>query len=388
MLIYLDRINGGGKTSSLGLAVLNRDGAKDKRTLGMFISTIPLTAKPGEDKTLAELCAEINDLHLQIFRHQKYPYSHILSDIHQHHGDVEKLFDVTVSYQTAQADKTSMVRSRWYGNGYCENTLNFHVDDRDNSGLFHINIDYQVQQFDDQAEVGLLKDRILYIVEQIVNNSSKTIGQTGIIPPFEYDLITNIFNKTSQPLPHKSVIDLFGEQVNNVPDQTALVCQGEKVTYSELDKQSNQIANFLIESGITKGDIVAVSLPRVNRNIVCILGILKAGAAYLPIDPANPQERIDYILTNSLAKLYITEASVEKCMSHNDSKPIIDVTENDLCYCIYTSGTTGKPKGVAISHHNLLCYIESCKKIYGSAMINMPFFTAPFVDLTVTSIYN
>ena len=387
MLIYLDRINGGSKTPSLGLAVLNRDGAKDKRTLGMFISTIPLTAKPSEDKTLGELCAEINDLHLQIFRHQKYPYSHILSDIHQHHGDVEKLFDVTVSYQTAQADKTGTAQSRWYGNGYCENTLNFHVDDRDNSGLFHINIDYQSQQFDDQAEVSLLKDRILYIVEQIVNNSAKTIGQTGIIPPFEYDLITNVFNKTSQPLPHKNVIDLFVEQVENVPDQTALVCQDEQVTYSELDKQSNQIANFLIESGVTKGDIVAVSLPRVNISIACILGILKAGAAYLPIDSANPQERIDYILTNSLAKLYITEASVKKCLSHNDSKPIIDVAETDLCYCIYTSGTTGKPKGVAINHHNLLYYIESCKRIYGNSNVNMPFFTAPFVDLSVTSIY-
>ena len=117
MLIYLDRINGGNKTPSLGLAVLNRDGAKDKRTLGMFISTIPLTAKPREDKTLSELCAEINDLHLQIFRHQKYPYSHILSDIHQHHSDVEKLFDVMMSYQNAQIDSESNVRSKWYTNG-------------------------------------------------------------------------------------------------------------------------------------------------------------------------------------------------------------------------------------------------------------------------------
>ncbi len=387
MLIYLDRINGGDKTPSLGLAVLNRDGAKDKRTLGMFISTIPLTAKPSEDKTLGELCAEINDLHLQIFRHQKYPYSHILSDIHQHHSDVEKLFDVTVSYQTALAAKTGMAQSRWYGNGYCENTLNFHVDDRDNSGLFHINIDYQIQQFDDHVEVSLLKDRILYIVEQIVNNSAKTIGQTGIIPPFEYDLITNIFNKTSQPLPHKSVIDLFGEQVKNVLDQTALVCHGEKVTYSELDKQSNQIANFLIEKDIAKGDIVAMSLPRINISIACILGILKAGAAYLPIDPANPQDRIEYILSNSRAKLYITEKAIESCISDNDTQPETDISETDLCYCIYTSGTTGKPKGVAISHHNLLCYIESCKKIYGSSNINMPFFTAPFVDLSITSIY-
>ena len=387
MLIYLDRINGGGKMPSLGLAVLNRDGAKDKRTLGMFISTIPLTAKPSEDKTLGELCAEINDLHLQIFRHQKYPYSHILSDIHQHHSDVEKLFDVTVSYQTAKTDKTGMAKSRWYGNGYCENTLNFHVDDRDNSGLFHINIDYQIQQFDDHAEVSLLKGRILYIVEQIVNNSAKTIGQTGIIPPIEYDLITNIFNQTSQPLPHKSVIDLFGEQVKNAPDQTALVCQGEKVTYSELDKRSNQIANFLIEKDITKGDIVAVSLPRVNISIACILGILKAGAAYLPIDPANPQDRIEYILTNSRAKIYMTEKGIESCISDNDRQPETDISENNLCYCIYTSGTTGKPKGVAISHHNLLCYIESCKKIYGGSNINMPFFTAPFVDLSITSVY-
>ena len=84
--------------------------------------------------------AEINDLHLQIFRHQKYPYSHILSDIHQHHSDVEKLFDVMMSYQNAQIDSESNVRSKWYTNGNSEVALAFHIDDRDHLGVYKLNL--------------------------------------------------------------------------------------------------------------------------------------------------------------------------------------------------------------------------------------------------------
>ena len=227
MLIYLDRINGGGKTPSLGLAVLNRDGAKDKRTLGMFISTIPLTAKPSEDKTLGELCAEINDLHLQIFRHQKYPYSHILSDIHQHHGDVEKLFDVMMSYQNAQIDAESNVRSKWYTNGNSEVALAFHIDDRDHLGVYKLNLDYQTEQFPDEAEVALLKDRILCIVEQITAKSDMTVAEVDILPESEKNLIIHTFNDTAVDyLSDKCVHQLFEEVAANIPDEIAAVFEG------------------------------------------------------------------------------------------------------------------------------------------------------------------
>ena len=391
MLIYLDRINGGGKTPSLGLAVLNRDGAKDKRTLGMFISTIPLTAKSSEDKTLGELCAEINDLHLQIFRHQKYPYSHILSDIHQHYGDVEKLFDVMMSYQNAQIDAESDVRSKWYTNGNSEVTLAFHIDDRDHLGVYKLNLDYQTEQFPDEAEVALLKDRILCIVEQITAKSDMTVADVDILPESERNMLIHKFNATESPYPRDTCLHtLFDEQVKKTPNKVAVVCDERTLTYAELDHMSNNLASVL---NIRVGDVVALHMHRSEMIMVTQLAVLKLGGIFLPIDLSVPTERINDILEDCQAKYFII-SDKEKDTSINyeniyilnidsisldrcNSKPASSTVTADMgAHIIYTSGSTGKPKGSILTHrglvnfayHNLVIYPGKCE--YDSISIN------------------
>lgn len=370
MLIYLDRINGGGKTPSLGLAVLNRDGARDKRTLGMFISTIPLTAKPSEDKTLGELCSEINDLHLQIFRHQKYPYSHILSDIHQHHGDVEKLFDVMMSYQNAQIDAESNVRSKWYTNGNSEVALAFHIDDRDHLGVYKLNLDYQTEQFPDEAEVALLKNRILCIVEQITAKCDMTVADVDILPENEKNLIIHTFNDTAVDYPSdKCVHQLFEEVAANIPNEIAAVFEGASYTYAEINRMANCIAHTLRRGGIGRNDIVPIISHRSHLVLAAQLGVLKAGGAYLPIDPTFPEERITYMLDDASCKAaLILDADAptnvdfvidleDEALYANAPENLDNINEpNDLCYVIYTSGSTGKPKGTMLTHRNVVNY--------------------------------
>ena len=370
MLIYLDRINGGDKTPSLGLAVLNRDGAKDKRTLGMFISTIPLTAKPSEDKTLGELCAEINDLHLQIFRHQKYPYSHILSDIHQHHGDVEKLFDVMMSYQNAQIDADIHARSKWYTNGNSEVALAFHIDDRDHLGVYKLNLDYQTEQFPDEVEVALLKDRILCIVEQITAKSDMTIADVDILPESEKELIIHTFNDTAVDYPSDKCVHQFFEAVAaNIPDEIAAVFEGASYTYAEINHMANCIAHVLRRGGIGRNDIVPIIAHRSHLVLAAQLGVLKAGGAYLPIDPTFPAERITYMLDDASCKAALilnadAPTNVDFVIDLADEALYAETLDNlentnepnDLCYVIYTSGSTGKPKGTMLTHRNVINY--------------------------------
>ena len=373
MLLYLDRINGGGKTPSLGLAVLNRDGAKDKRTLGMFISTIPLTAKPSEDKTLAELCAEINALHLQIFRHQKYPYSHILSDIHQHHGDVDRLFDVMMSYQNAQIDADINARSKWYTNGNSEVALAFHIDDRDHLGAYKLNLDYQTEQFSDEAEVALLKDRILCIVEQIVINSNMTVADVDILPESEKELLIRNFNDTAVDYSSdKCVHQLFEAVAANIPNEIAAVFEGASYTYAEINRMANCIAHALRRGGIGRNDIVPIIAHRSHLVLAAQLGVLKAGGAYLPIDPTFPAERIAYMLDDASCKAALlldadAPTNVEVVIDLTDESLYVDNRDNldninepsDLCYVIYTSGSTGKPKGTMITHRNVNNYCHN-----------------------------
>ena len=375
MLIYLDRINGGGKTPSLGLAVLNRDGAKDKRTLGMFISTIPLTAKPSEDKTLGELCAEINDLHLQIFRHQKYPYSHILSDIHQHHGDVEKLFDVMMSYQNAQIDADINARSKWYTNGNSEVALAFHIDDRDHLGVYKLNLDYQTEQFPDEAEVALLKDRILCIVEQITSKADMTVGEVEILPESEKNLIIHTFNDTTSFYPeNKCLHTLFAEQVENHPNKIALACDGRTLTFKELDHASNNFAALL---SINVGDVIAIHTHRSEKIIIAQLAVLKSGGIFLPIDITVPTERMKDMLEDCHARWLIVDNDDLRIngveifnisgitLDTQSSIPVKSAVTSDMgAHIIYTSGSTGKPKGSLLIHKGLVNFV------YHNAVLN------------------
>ncbi|AXR20358.1 amino acid adenylation domain-containing protein, partial [Bacillus sp. CR71] len=138
------------------------------------------------------------------------------------------------------------------------------------------------------------------------------------------------------------------------PDYTAVIMEEESLTYQELHEKSNQVARYLQEKGVGKGSLVGVLAQRCPDTIVNILGILKTGAAYVPVDPEYPQERIDYILNNSQCDLLLTPDVYSKEDLHSCS---IEDVENesspdDIAYIIYTSGSTGKPKGVIITHES------------------------------------
>ena len=152
-----------------------------------------------------------------------------------------------------------------------------------------------------------------------------------------------------------NVVELFESQVDKHPDKTAVIACDTTLTYRALNEQANKIAHSLIARDISRGDIVAFALPRKSYLIAVLLGILKAGVTYLPVDPDYPQDRIDYIISDSNAKLFITESNVEDLLNNdNCSNPNVHISSEDLCYCIYTSGSTGTPKGTLLKHKNIV----------------------------------
>ncbi|MGN0178905.1 MAG: amino acid adenylation domain-containing protein, partial [Monoglobaceae bacterium] len=169
------------------------------------------------------------------------------------------------------------------------------------------------------------------------------------------------FNDTAVDYPRdKCVHQLFEEQSAKTPDKTAVVACDRTLTYQELNEEANRIAHSLIEKGVGVGDIVAFMLPRRSYLIATMLGILKSGAAYMPIDPDYPQDRIDYMLSDSGAKLCITDTNISELLNNdNTNNPCVDMTSESLCYCIYTSGSTGKPKGTLLTHANVVNYVNN-----------------------------
>jgi amino acid adenylation domain-containing protein len=204
-----------------------------------------------------------------------------------------------------------------------------------------------------------------------------TLQQIDYITKNEKQLLLETFNDTNTSYPEQTtIIDLFQEQVKNNPKSTALVFQDKQMTYKELDQKSNQLAQQLIKKGVQNQQLVPICTQRSMEMIIGILGILKAGAAYVPIDPDLPNERIQFILKDTKADILVSTASTSKQQNlvgidiplvdledqslwekTPKTKVKVQITPNNLAYVIYTSGSTGTPKGVLVEHASLHSFL-------------------------------
>ena len=166
------------------------------------------------------------------------------------------------------------------------------------------------------------------------------------------------FNDTAVPYPSETVVEMFEEQVERTPDCTALVYEGGQLCYLELNERANQLADYLRRNyDIHSDDLIAIKLDRSEWLIITILGVLKSGGAYVPIDPEYPAERINYLVKDSGCKVLIDEKELVKLRTASDTydkRNLRRINKTvDLAYVIYTSGTAGNPKGVMIEHRSL-----------------------------------
>ncbi|WP_053327716.1 non-ribosomal peptide synthetase family protein [Chryseobacterium gallinarum] len=197
-------------------------------------------------------------------------------------------------------------------------------------------------------------------------------GATVLLSSEDREKLLQKFNMTGWDyLQEETLESLFRNQARRHPDNIAIVYQHQTMTYKELDERSNQLANALLDKGIKEGKYVPVWLDRSLEWAIAVLGIIKTGAAYVPIDPAYPVKRVEYILSDTSAEFIITNHSLGEQLtksgktkifeleqmssldSWSSNDPALKVNQNALAYTIYTSGSTGKPKGVMITHHTI-----------------------------------
>ena len=364
LMIYLSKINPENSAVTIGVPVLNRSNAKERKIAGMFVSTMPLTLVINETETVGELSAKITKEHMNIFRHQKYPYSSILQSLREKQNFQGNLYDVMISYQNAQTDTGA--DTKWYSNGASEVPFVIHIDNRDSHECHTINVDYQSEVFGQETEVRYIIERLEYIIEQIVENYDKTIKDIHMIPEKEWKQVVYDFNDTYVEYPRKKCVhELYTEQAQKTPDAIALVFEEQKFTYKELDEMSNSLAHYLRNKGVKPNDVVAVILNRDEKVIITQLAVLKLGAVFVPIDSRYPRERIAHILLQSNAKLilknkansmmFTNECVIEECKFDETQSSISEtVNAKDICYIIFTSGSTGEPKGCTLTNQGLV----------------------------------
>ena len=210
-----------------------------------------------------------------------------------------------------------------------------------------------------------------------MENTAIKIADIDLLSSEERIQILQNFNATDLALPEKkSIVDLLEEQVEKTPDRIALVFENQKLTYREFNEKANALARFLVEQGISRNSIVGIMLPRSLEMMISIFAILKSGAAYLPIDPTYPKNRITYIVKDSNLKILLTKdnslflKNIDTIDVSLKTSKIYDtygkqnlklsILPEDLSYIIYTSGSTGNPKGVKLKHLSLLNLVYHC----------------------------
>ncbi len=416
LLIYINKTTYK-KDLVIGTPVFNRTGKKQKGMVGMFTSTVPFRFNLDTELNVESLIKLINRELKLCFLNQKYPYDLLVKDLELSRLEYDSLFKMSVNYYNTKyvGDLSGIeVEPKEY---YCGNqsySLQLTVKEWNENNIT-LNFDNKILEYTEE-NIKTMYESMINIINQVLNKDNLIIRNIKLLNEEEINYKLYEINSTNSHYPSKTVCELFEEQVIKTPNKVALEFNEKTLTYKELNEKSNQIANHLRGKGIGKESIVGIMETHSIEMLISILGVLKAGGAYLPIDPSYPIERINYMLQDSESSMLLTNFKVDddikfKVNSTNASydinfkENIININDvnlnvyskenlanernlNDLVYIIYTSGSTGKPKGVMLEHGGLTNYLWWAKKMYLKDENEvMPLYSSISFDLTVTSIF-
>ncbi|MET7937408.1 amino acid adenylation domain-containing protein, partial [Streptomyces sp. NPDC005322] len=403
----------------LGLPAAARLGRAALKTPGMLANEVPLRLDVRPSACLSDLTDQVAKATLRAVAHQRYRGEDLHHELgrtgdHPLTGPVVNLvsFDQTVDFagHTATARQLSTGRIK---------DLSVHAYGApDGSGGLRIDIDGHPELYSD-AELAGHRDRFLAFLSQLLADTSLSIGRADLLDPVERRRSLVDWNATARDdVPASLLPELWAAQAHATPDSPAVTAEGETLSYAQLDAHSDRLARRLIAAGAGPESFVALVLPRSARLAVALLAVLKSGAAYVPVDPEYPDDRIRYMLEDSDPSLVVTLSSIadrvpgpavrrilldaeepetagagDAGADGGPSGPVTDaerlapLSPHHPAYVIYTSGSTGRPKGVVVEHRSLAAYLHRARRVYpaaaGASLLHSPV----AFDLTVTALY-
>ncbi len=348
------------------------NGRNDSRlssTINMLVKTLPVHCNLDGEKEICSYLKEtgeqlVNSMNADIYSFAEISRAYgIKADIMFAFQGDNFLFD-TIAGEKAVSEKLSLDTAK----------APLSIDVLVNENEICYQVEYRSDMYEERTIAGLVDSLSVAVQEFQDKKQLKEVCMVSQKARHELDH----YNKTDYAVEQTTANVLFERQAALYPDKTAVIACGKSLTFRELNENANKIANHLIEMGLSIEQMVGVMLPRTVDVYATRQGIMKAGGAFLPIDPEYPDERISYILEDSRAefvlmpreiakerkellknlsaKILILEELLEK--DGNTRNPKVDIRPENLCYCIYTSGSTGKPKGVMIEHRNLVNYVD------------------------------
>jgi amino acid adenylation domain-containing protein len=362
----------------IGSVTAGRDFPETQRLLGYFLNTVVLCADAGGNPTFRELARRMRTLTLETLQHDSVPFGQLIQEFSPAR-DLSRnpLFQVMFSLEPPmpEVDSAWRLTQMDVDTGASKYDLYLELDERREEVLarFH----YSTDLFD-LATMERMARHWITLLEAAVADPGRRISDLPILTESErHQLLA--WNDTDCEYPHEqSIHDLFDAQSRRTPDATAIQFEDQKVTYRQLRERSNQLAHYLKKLGVGPGFRVGLCLERSPEMVVALLAILKAGAAYVPLDPNYPSSRLAFMIEDSQAAFVLTDSKLidrlqgtqarqicldtdrEKIGGEDSSQPEVRLLPDHSAYVMYTSGSTGKPKGVIGTHRatiNRLCWM-------------------------------
>ena len=399
----------GQKDLVVGTAIAGRQHPETEKLIGFFTNTLVLRTDLSGEPTFLELLRHVRETTLNAYANQDVPFEKLVEELNPVR-DMSRspLFQVMIIQQNAfqRSNTFGSLKTVPYSASGAAAKVDLLLNVSELDGQLRCALDYNTDLFDAQTIERMLGN-YLQLLEAAVAHPEDCVSELSLLGEEERDQILVEFNATSVTYAKDLCLhDFIALQAGRTPDAVALVCGEERLSYRTLNARANQLAHYLIQRGAGPDVLIGIHAERTAEMLTGILGILKSGSAYVPLDPNYPKERLGNILQDAQAPVVLTQkliahelpdfagrriyldANWVAISQESTDDPATAVTPQHLAYVLFTSGSTGRPKGVAIEHRSAAAFVHWAQEVFTpQELAGVLFSTSMCFDLSVFEMF-
>jgi amino acid adenylation domain-containing protein len=367
----------------VGVPIANRTRPETEKLIGFFVNNLVLRTDLSGNPSFRDLLRRVREVAFDAYSHQDLPFEKLVEELHpERNMSHSPLFQVMFGLQNVPRQKLDLpdleVTPFELNFETAKFDLFFSMFEED--GRLRGAMEYSTDLFD-EARITRMLGHFEAMLESVVADPDQHIAELSILTKGERLQLLEEWNNTRREhLEDSCLHDLFEKQAERTPESIAVVFEGQQITYGELNRRANHTAHYLQRLGVGPEVLVGICMERSLDMVVGVLGVLKAGGAYLPLDPSYPQDRLAFMVEDARVRVLLTQKRLIKNLPDHKARmialdsewqtltgesgnnPVRTVDPENLAYVIYTSGSTGMPKGVQIPHIAVVNFLRSMRE--------------------------